>query len=264
MKQPALGKKILELRKQKGFTQEELVEKCNINVRTIQRIEAGNTTPRSYTIKAILTALGEDYEIIDEEKSSKSVLEFIPFKKQNILKRSWVFGLLYFVIGFFEMASEYSLIEEGNILFGIPTYTLMKLINIISFFFLVQGIIVLGELYKNYMLEIVAFIILIANTLFGFYDIISFIYDFNFHFAYMVRISSFGILLLLLGIAIVKLKNELGVLPIITGVIEVIAAICILFFVERTKVSIIFPIQLLEIILLYVAYRSFKIEKNYS
>jgi transcriptional regulator with XRE-family HTH domain len=41
MKQPELGQKILKLRKQKGFTQEELVAQCNINVRTIQRIEAG-------------------------------------------------------------------------------------------------------------------------------------------------------------------------------------------------------------------------------
>lgn len=38
MKQPELGKKISELRKAKGLTQEELVEKCNLNVRTIQRI----------------------------------------------------------------------------------------------------------------------------------------------------------------------------------------------------------------------------------
>lgn len=38
MKQPELGKRISELRKEKGLTQEELVEKCNINVRTIQRI----------------------------------------------------------------------------------------------------------------------------------------------------------------------------------------------------------------------------------
>jgi transcriptional regulator with XRE-family HTH domain len=30
MKQPELGKKISELRKAKGLTQEELVEKCNI------------------------------------------------------------------------------------------------------------------------------------------------------------------------------------------------------------------------------------------
>ena len=61
MKQPQLGQKILELRKQKGFTQEELVAQCNINVRTIQRIEAGEVNPRSYTVKIILEVLGVDY-----------------------------------------------------------------------------------------------------------------------------------------------------------------------------------------------------------
>jgi len=36
MNQPDLGKKIAELRKAKGLTQEELVEKCNLSVRTLQ------------------------------------------------------------------------------------------------------------------------------------------------------------------------------------------------------------------------------------
>lgn len=58
MQQPALGKKIAKLRKAKGLTQEELVEKCNLSVRTLQRIEAGEVTPRSYTIKLIFSALG--------------------------------------------------------------------------------------------------------------------------------------------------------------------------------------------------------------
>jgi transcriptional regulator with XRE-family HTH domain len=58
MKQPQLGDYIANLRKEQGFTQEELVELCNINVRTIQRIEAGDVTPRNYTIKNILRALG--------------------------------------------------------------------------------------------------------------------------------------------------------------------------------------------------------------
>ena len=56
MKQPELGKKISDLRKEKGLTQEELVDLCNINVRTIQRIESGEVTPRSYTLKTILKA----------------------------------------------------------------------------------------------------------------------------------------------------------------------------------------------------------------
>lgn len=70
MKQPELGKKIAELRKAKGLTQEELVEKCNINVRTLQRIETGEATPRSYTIKIIFAAL--DCNIYDSTKSITS------------------------------------------------------------------------------------------------------------------------------------------------------------------------------------------------
>jgi transcriptional regulator with XRE-family HTH domain len=45
IQQPELGKKIADFRKSKGFTQEELVEKCNLSVRTLQRIEVGEVTP---------------------------------------------------------------------------------------------------------------------------------------------------------------------------------------------------------------------------
>ena len=65
MRQPELGKKISELRKAKGLTQEELVEKCNISVRTIQRIETSDVTPRMYTIKTILAALDQDLEAVE-------------------------------------------------------------------------------------------------------------------------------------------------------------------------------------------------------
>ena len=60
MKQPELGKKVAELRKVRGLTQEELAGKCKINVRTIQRIECGEVMPRSYTVKLIFSALGYD------------------------------------------------------------------------------------------------------------------------------------------------------------------------------------------------------------
>lgn len=62
--QPELGKKIAELRKAKGWTQEELVEKCNLSVRTLQRIEYGEVTPRSYTLRQIFTVL--EYNIQEE------------------------------------------------------------------------------------------------------------------------------------------------------------------------------------------------------
>jgi transcriptional regulator with XRE-family HTH domain/ketosteroid isomerase-like protein len=66
MNQPELGKKIVELRKAKGFTQEELVEKCKLNVRTLQRIESGEVVPRSYTIRIIFAAL--EYNFFDSKR----------------------------------------------------------------------------------------------------------------------------------------------------------------------------------------------------
>ena len=73
MNQPGLGKKIAELRKAKKLTQKELVDKCNLNVRTIQRIESGEVEPRGYTIKLIFKAL--DYQSNDLDDSPKNWLE---------------------------------------------------------------------------------------------------------------------------------------------------------------------------------------------
>jgi transcriptional regulator with XRE-family HTH domain/ketosteroid isomerase-like protein len=66
MEQPMLGKRIAELRRERGLTQEELVEKCKLNVRTLQRIEAGDVTPRSYTIKVIFSALGAEEQVFSD------------------------------------------------------------------------------------------------------------------------------------------------------------------------------------------------------
>ena len=66
MKQPEPGKKIAELRKAKNLTQEELVEQCNLNVRTLQRIESGEVTPRAYTLRVIFKALGYNPEDVLE------------------------------------------------------------------------------------------------------------------------------------------------------------------------------------------------------
>ena len=77
MKQPELGKQISALRKARGLTQEELVSKCNINVRTIQRIESGEVTPRSYTVKIILEAMEYDLNTIqlnEREEISNTAL----------------------------------------------------------------------------------------------------------------------------------------------------------------------------------------------
>jgi transcriptional regulator with XRE-family HTH domain len=91
MKQPDLGKKIAELRKARGLTQEELVEKCNLSVRTLQRIESGEVMPRSHTLRVIFAAL--DYKVFDSStrwfrKIGNQLREWFNLKTNTMKKLS--------------------------------------------------------------------------------------------------------------------------------------------------------------------------------
>lgn len=70
MKQPELGLKVTELRQSKGLTQEQLAEHCEVSPRTIQRIESGEVDPRSFTLNALGTALGFDFNAGDLENET--------------------------------------------------------------------------------------------------------------------------------------------------------------------------------------------------
>ncbi|PXX23726.1 helix-turn-helix domain-containing protein [Arenibacter sp. ARW7G5Y1] len=65
-----IAKKISEMRKSKRLTQEELAEQSNINIRTIQRIESGESEPRGKTLNLICDVLQIDIsELIPNEDS---------------------------------------------------------------------------------------------------------------------------------------------------------------------------------------------------
>lgn len=57
-----LRQRITLARQQKGLTQEELAELAGLSIRTVQRIESGESIPRSFTLKAIAGALDQSYE----------------------------------------------------------------------------------------------------------------------------------------------------------------------------------------------------------
>jgi transcriptional regulator with XRE-family HTH domain len=69
MNQPGLGLKVSELRQQKGMTQEQLSEFCQVSSRTIQRIENGEVDPRTHTIQCLSTAL--DFELGEQNTSNE-------------------------------------------------------------------------------------------------------------------------------------------------------------------------------------------------
>ncbi len=66
MKNKELSKRVKDLRNRKGFSQEELAENTGLSLRTIQRIENGETEPRGDSLKRLANAFNvSPDEIVD-------------------------------------------------------------------------------------------------------------------------------------------------------------------------------------------------------
>ena len=72
MKNKELAKRIKELRNSRGFSQEELSEKSGLSLRTIQRIENGETEPRGNSLKRLAATFNVspnellDWQIVED------------------------------------------------------------------------------------------------------------------------------------------------------------------------------------------------------
>ena len=68
MPQNELGKRVVEERIRRGMSQEDLAGESLLSLRTIQRIESGQTSPRGDTLKRLATALKVPVEdLIDRD-----------------------------------------------------------------------------------------------------------------------------------------------------------------------------------------------------
>jgi len=267
MKQPELGKKISELRKEKGLTQEELVEKCNISVRTLQRIETGEVTPRIYTVRTILDALEADLEKISENRSSRLerfqqsirnilLLDIDVSPSEDLIKQlniTWIFGSIYFLLTIFEIVAEFYRKSENQMILGISLYIFFKVCIILSFFIFQRGFVLIGEVFKNYLLKIISYILILGVFMSSCYDIASLFYNSIEHDVVLgVESLTFGGIGVLLGLSLLKLQKKLGIVALLAGVFEISSA----FFFLTILLSIVgqillIPTELLEIILIF-------------
>jgi len=98
MKQPQLGHEIASLRRTRGLTQESLASSCGINVRSLQRIESGEVTPRMYTLKRLSEALEYQFQAETgkgELTSKKARWDFNSDQDiSQALKTGWMAGIL--------------------------------------------------------------------------------------------------------------------------------------------------------------------------
>lgn len=70
-----IGKKVAELRRQQGLSQDGLAYLCKMNVRSIQRIEAGDVQPRPYTLKALSEVLDFKFEYVNGQSNINNNLK---------------------------------------------------------------------------------------------------------------------------------------------------------------------------------------------
>jgi|GEM_PF-958070 len=81
-----LAEQIRVRRVQRGYSQEFLAESANINIRTLQRIEAGQTEPRGHTLIALAQALGVAMD---------DLMDFTKTENSNILHAINLSALAY-------------------------------------------------------------------------------------------------------------------------------------------------------------------------
>jgi len=250
LKQPQLGQMILSLRQEKKFTQEELVERCNLNVRTLQRIEAGEVTPRDYTIKSILTALDYDFEQIELSLKKKTTI--------NRLQMAWIAGITYFAFGLFETAVDFARFEIEPTFYFPLIYTGVKAMATISFVFFMIGFVEVGKYFQSFLLKISAFLMIGSMIVIELYDIISIFSDMTSEEFIMTKGAeavAFGGVDLVFGIALFRLGKTLGTASKVAGIFEIIlGAFFITFVLAFIGLILLIPATILEIILLYKCY----------
>lgn len=252
MKQPELGRKISASRKAKGLTQEELVELCNINVRTIQRIEAGEVTPRTYTLRLILNALEievDHKDIYDDISTSR------PSYALQRLKYSFILGILYIIASFVESALEYLILQETFTAVSGIWYTAVKLVIFVTFTGFMYGFYVLSIEQANKIIHIGSLLFIGASFLSIGKDIYIFYLAREYYLALMMTDSLiFGALNILFGVGMINYQKKHGTLALVSGCLSIItglAFISIIFAIPG-----LFILTIVEILLLIFLYNA--------
>lgn len=268
MKQPELGLKITEFRKEKGLTQQELVDLCNINVRTIQRIEAGEVTPRSYTVKSILGALGKKLEDI----KSSSVVSHTAFmdetisasaSQKKVMKLAVISGAVFLFLYIAELFVTELLYTEATEK-AVGLLAVYKIVLSLSLVFFYYGFFTIGAIFKNDLLKFSALAILCFGVLANMMEVVVL---WKFEDAYTVTLVFegliFGAIGICFGIALYQLKSRLGNLLTVLGIGEVFIGALLLSVVFQFVGAILsLPLVIIEIVVLYHVYQKLKEYSN--
>ena len=250
MKQPELGKRLNEIRIQKGITQKELSELCSVDIRTIQRIEAGEVEPRMSTLKILAAAL--EY---DELASNQNVSVI----KNDLLKTTLLVSLIAGVLYFFNFILYSLILPNYTSISGGPVLFTFSMVHIISGGLFFLGFAFLGNQFRNNLLFITSVLIIILIPLFVIVESLARVTGISV-FVYMIRGSVFliGITGTLFGVGLIKAGNSGKVLFTVAGIIQVVQNLMFIIpvlFVQYVGLWIAVPANFVLLLILFFEFR---------
>ncbi|MDR7128066.1 transcriptional regulator with XRE-family HTH domain [Algoriphagus sp. 4150] len=111
-----LPEKIINARRTRGLTQEELAQKAQLSIRTVQRIENGQSIPRMFTLRAIADALDLAYSEIDTKSREKVQNPMNQSEVSHFLRILCLSCFSYLVIPYVHfMVAQYLLRKEKRL-----------------------------------------------------------------------------------------------------------------------------------------------------
>jgi transcriptional regulator with XRE-family HTH domain len=261
MQQPELGRRLTALRKERNLTQEELVEKSHVSVRTIQRIEAGEVLPRTITVKILLEALGESYESFSTNQTQvmETQKNILPTTNRNTLLVAVLAGAVYLVseiiLGTMDIAWFTDNRDWGFRMDAI--YISLTIVMVISFALFARGFIALSTVFENSLLKVAAYLLIAVTVGKGILDVSSLSVEdiesiWIFYAAIAVVMGAVGIVF---GVSLIRLQDGMGELARVAGILEIVIG-CLLITVVLFFITyvILVPTVVVEILVLYRGY----------
>ncbi|MEQ9467016.1 MAG: helix-turn-helix transcriptional regulator [Ekhidna sp.] len=264
MKQPELGQRLADLRRQKNLTQEELVEACNVSVRTIQRIESGEVTPRTSTVKILLSALDADFESFKSTIQTTRPDNYLR-SVESWLQVAWISGIVYFILGFLDTVLEYERLENLYEVESIGFFIAVKLGYFFSYLFFIYGMVKLGDYFSNYLLKISGFLLIGLFAIITFFDIFSIFYEMSETNLLTLGAGEsicVGAVAIIFGVGLMRLQDGMGQLAKVAGGFEIaVGVFFVLVFLFWLGYLMLIPATILEIILLFKGMEFIKSER---
>lgn len=261
MQQPELGRRLTALRKEKNLTQEELVEKSHVSVRTIQRIEAGEVLPRMSTVKILLNALGESPELFTTQPTNAMDAKPNPINDstRTTLLLAVFAGAIYLsveiILGAMDIAwlnKEDEWAQWTNLI-----YISLTVVMASAYILFVRGFIALGNIFENTLLKISGYLMMVVVVGMGILDVATLSSSDVERLAlpYASAAVLTGAMTILFGVGLIRLQDGMGELSRAAGILEILIGCSlvtvILFFIGYV---VMVPAVIVEILVLYRGY----------